>query len=124
MNAVGSRFVGAINSAVVMTADTSAGSLSVARLVSSPLAERLLVTVCFRHRWYLLTTVFVAPTLSASRLASKVCYTIKYGMKYEHIICAYGSKYEHVICAHFNIFLFILTYFNVSQHILTYFNVF
>ena len=38
ITAVGSRFVGPINSAVVMTADGSAGS---------PLAERLVITVGF-----------------------------------------------------------------------------
>ena len=105
-----------------MTADGSAGCLLAERLVvtvgfgpigsvvmiaewlvSSPLAERLVVTVgtvCFRHRWCLLTTVVVAPMLSASRLASKVCYTIKCDIKYwEHIIWTYNMRisYEHSI---------------------------
>ena len=112
MSTVGSCFVGTINSAVVMTADGSAGCLLAERLVvtvgvmiaewlvSSPLAARLVGTVCFRHRWCLLTTVVVAPMLSASRLASKVCYTIKHDIKYwEHIIWTYNMHiwYEHSI---------------------------
>ena len=113
IDVVSSRFVGPINSAVVMTADGTAGSPLAEKLVvtvgfgpigsvvmiadgpvSSPLAERLVstvVTVCFRHRWCLLTTVFLVSMLSASRFASKVCYIIKYdvNISYEHMIYTY-----------------------------------
>ena len=89
-----------------MTADGTAGSPLVERfvvtvgfgpigsvvmiadgLVSSPLAERLVdtvVTVCLRHRWCLITTVFPGfpdphvVSVTFGRFVSKVCYTIKY----------------------------------------------
>ena len=106
-----------------MTADGSAGSPLAERLVvtvgfgpigsvvmiadgpvSSPLDERLVVTVvtvCFRHRWCLLTTVFLTFMLSASRFArfaSKVCYTIKYdvNISYAHMICTYYMNMSDV----------------------------